>query len=212
VLDTDRQDGSGEPDLTLGHLRNGFLANTTRVSAVVVQKTRVADEVEVTGNVFPTNNSAATLLTRRELESFGNVLPELAHLCVGYRQKDSSRQAGSQSILVPTCSESVMIMRMWKARAMARRAEDYVQHATKVVFPKVSAIEEHRGAYLLRRQAEDDVELMVLTFWDSMEAIPRFAGPEPSKAVVEPEARAVLSSFDEYVTHFEVVDRLHSKD
>jgi len=105
-----------------------------------------------------------------------------------------------------------MIMRMWKARATARRAEDYVQHATEVVFPKVSAIEEHRGAYLLRRQAEDDVELMVLTFWDSMEAIRRFAGPEPSKAVVEPEARAVLSSFDEYVTHFEVVDRLHGKD
>jgi heme-degrading monooxygenase HmoA len=105
-------------------------------------------------------------------------------------------------------SEGNMIMRMWKARATANRADDYIQHATKVVFPKVNAIEGHRGAYLLRRQVEGDVELVVLTVWDSMEAIRRFAGPEPNKAVVEPEARAVLASFDEYVTHFEVADRL----
>jgi hypothetical protein len=48
----------------------------------------------------------------------------------------------------------------------------------------------------------------VLTLWDSMEAIRRFAGPEPNKAVIEPEARAALASFDEYVTHFEVAGRL----
>jgi heme-degrading monooxygenase HmoA len=101
-----------------------------------------------------------------------------------------------------------MIMRMWKARATATRAEDYVQHATKVVFPKVSAIKGHCGAYVLRRQTEADVELIVLTLWDSMEAIRRFAGPEPNKAVIEPEARAALASFDEYVTHFEVAGRL----
>jgi heme-degrading monooxygenase HmoA len=92
-----------------------------------------------------------------------------------------------------------MIMRMWKARATATRAEDYVQHATNVVFPKVSAIKGHCGAYVLRRQTEADVELIVLTLWDSMEAIRRFAGPE---------ARAALASFDEYVTHFEVAGRL----
>jgi heme-degrading monooxygenase HmoA len=64
------------------------------------------------------------------------------------------------------------------------------------------------GAYVLRRQTEADVELIVLTLWDSMEAIRRFAGPEPNKAVIEPEARAALASFDEYVTHFEVAGRL----
>jgi heme-degrading monooxygenase HmoA len=104
--------------------------------------------------------------------------------------------------------ESNMIMRMWKARTTASRADDYIQHATKVVFPKVNAIEGHRGAYLLRRETQGDVELVVLTLWDSMEAIRRFAGPEPNKALVEPEARAVLTSFDEYVTHFVVVGRL----
>jgi hypothetical protein len=38
-----------------------------------------------------------------------------------------------------------------------------------------------------------------------MGAIRRFAGVKPEKAVVEPEARAILTSFDESVTHFEVI-------
>src|SRR6516225_1458950 len=94
---------------------------------------------------------------------------------------------------------------MWKARSTAKQAAAYIEHVTKKVFPKIHAIEGHRGEYLLRREVEDGVELVVLTLWDSMEAVRRFAGPDPNKAVVEPEARAVLTSFEEYVTHFEVV-------
>ena len=98
-----------------------------------------------------------------------------------------------------------MILRMWKARSTAGGAADYIRHVTTMVFPKIRAIEGHRGEYLLRREVEDGVELIVLTLWDSIGAIRKFAGPEPNKAVVEPEARAVLTSFDECVTHFEVV-------
>jgi hypothetical protein len=39
-----------------------------------------------------------------------------------------------------------------------------------------------------------------------MEAVRKFAGKEPEKAVVEAEVRAVLTSFDDSVTHFEIVD------
>jgi len=80
------------------------------------------------------------------------------------------------------------------------------------VFPALAAIDGHKGAYLLRRAVggatqDEEIEFVVLTLWDSMEAVRRFAGDTPDKAVVEPEARAVLSSFDDLVTHFEVVHR-----
>jgi hypothetical protein len=58
-----------------------------------------------------------------------------------------------------------------------------------------AAIEGHRLEYLLRREVEDCVELVVLTLWDSIEVIRKFALPEPNKALVEPEARAVLTGF-----------------
>ncbi len=56
---------TADPNLT--YARNGFFANTTRVSAVVVQKTRVGKNVEVTREVFPTNNAKASLLTLPDL-------------------------------------------------------------------------------------------------------------------------------------------------
>jgi uncharacterized protein len=99
-----------------------------------------------------------------------------------------------------------LILRMWKARSTVEKSGEYVQHATRKVFPTLRAIVGYRGAYLLRRTVDGVIELVVLTLWDSMEAIRRFAGDEPEKAVVEPEARAVLRSFDDCVTHFEIVD------
>ena len=104
-------------------------------------------------------------------------------------------------------SAKSMILRMWRGRATPEKSGQYIQHATKNVFPALAAIQGHRGSYLLRRAVDGAIEFVVLTLWDSMEAVRKFAGAKPEQAVVEPEARAVLTAFDESVTHFEVVDR-----
>ncbi len=103
--------------------------------------------------------------------------------------------------------EKGMILRMWKGRATTSRAGDYVRHAINKLFPALRAIPGHRGAYLLRRAVDGAIEFVVLTLWDSMATVRRFAGPEPEKAVVEPDAKAVLTSFDDSVTHFEIVHK-----
>jgi heme-degrading monooxygenase HmoA len=101
--------------------------------------------------------------------------------------------------------EKDMILRMWRGRSTVEKADEYVRHATQKIFPSLHTIEGHRGAYLLRRTAGDAVEFVVLTIWESMGAARTFAGAEPEKAVVEDEARAALTSFDDSVTHFEIV-------
>jgi uncharacterized protein YciI/heme-degrading monooxygenase HmoA len=106
-----------------------------------------------------------------------------------------------------TDQDKPMVLRMWRGRATVEKSGEYVDHVTKKVFPALRAIEGHRGAYLLRRSVDDAIEFVVLTLWESMQAVRRFAGVKPEKAVVEPEARAVLTAFDESVTHFEVVHR-----
>ncbi len=97
------------------------------------------------------------------------------------------------------------ILRLWKGRATAAKAGDYVRHASQTVFPEVQSLPGHRGAYLLRRSVGNSVEFTVLTLWDSMDAVRGFAGPDPDRAVVEPAARAALSDFEDTVTHYEVV-------
>ena len=77
-----RSTGEGvKIDPEVSHRGNGFFANTSRVSAVVVEKTTIGTTVEVMREVFPTNNSAAPLLTQAELENFGTVVSDVAHLC-----------------------------------------------------------------------------------------------------------------------------------
>ena len=98
-----------------------------------------------------------------------------------------------------------MILRMWRAQTTANKADEYIQHATKKVFPSLRAISGYRGAYLLSRSENDNVELIVLTLWESVEAIRRFVGPQLNRAVVEPEAQTALTSFDDFVKHFDVI-------
>jgi heme-degrading monooxygenase HmoA len=93
------------------------------------------------------------------------------------------------------------IVRSWSARATREGADAYEVFFKTRLVPQLETIPGHRGALVLRRAAADLVEITVLTFWDSMDAIQRFAGETPNRAVVEDEARAVLVSFDELVRH-----------
>lgn len=99
-----------------------------------------------------------------------------------------------------------VIARSWTGHcADAGAAERYAQHFADDVFPGLEAIDGHRGALLLRREAEQGgVEVRVLTFWSSLDAIDAFAGPDRRRAVVEPAARAVLDAYDDEVQHFDV--------
>ena len=99
-----------------------------------------------------------------------------------------------------------MIVRMWRGQAKAENADAYEHFVTTKVFAELPAIAGHRGAYLLRRPIANgkEVEFIAVTLWESLAAIRGFAGDDIERAVVEPDARAVLSSFDDVVRHFEL--------
>src|SRR4030095_15991421 len=98
-----------------------------------------------------------------------------------------------------------MIQRSWRARATSDRASVYVEHLTRDVQPKLERLDGFLGLVLSQRRDGGEVEIVVQTYWASMEAVERCAGPTPDVAVVEPEARAVLTSFDPTVQHHEVL-------
>jgi uncharacterized protein len=119
--------------------------------------------------------------------------------------QSATSQASASATAHSAAAESNGVARLWKGRATAVKAGDYARHVAEKVFPQIRSIPGHRGAYLLRRSVGNSIEFLVLTLWASMDAVRRFAGPEPEKAVVEPAARAVLSDFEEIVTHYELV-------
>lgn len=97
-----------------------------------------------------------------------------------------------------------MIARTWRGTATAAKADAYYRHFTTEVAPRLQDIPGHQGAYLLRREAGGQVEFLAVTLWDSIESVKTFAGPNPEVAIVEPDGRAALSSFDDVVRHYEV--------
>lgn len=97
-----------------------------------------------------------------------------------------------------------MIARIWRGRASAQNAPLYHRHAMQRVFPSLTGIPGHRGALLLEHETGTQVEFLAVTLWESIESVKQFAGDDPEIAVVEPDARAVLSDFDEFARHYEV--------
>ena len=98
-----------------------------------------------------------------------------------------------------------MILRVWRAYADASLSDRYPRHLLDNVRPELEKIAGFSGLFLLRRQHGAEVEFVVQTLWDSLDAIRTFAGPNPERAVVEPSAAAVLLRFDETVDHYEVL-------
>jgi heme-degrading monooxygenase HmoA len=98
-----------------------------------------------------------------------------------------------------------MIARMWRGLALPEKAEDYVKHLETSVLPELRQIDGFQGVEFLRKESPDIVEFIVLTFWESMEAIRKFAGENAEVAVVAPAAQAMFREYDLRVKHFEVV-------
>ena len=98
-----------------------------------------------------------------------------------------------------------MIIRAWRGYASLAKADAYSRHLLGAVRPKLGRLPGFRGLYLLSRRLPTEVEYEVLTIWASMDAIRAFAGEHVERAVVEPEAAAVLTRFDQEVRHYEVL-------
>jgi len=100
-----------------------------------------------------------------------------------------------------------MIVRTWSATATSAGAESYSRYFAGTLLPQLRTLPGFEGAYLLRRDLgeEDTVELTTHTFWESLEAIRAFAGDDVARSVVEPEAQAMLASFDPTAAHRTVV-------
>ncbi len=99
-----------------------------------------------------------------------------------------------------------MIIREWRGRASPSRVEAYPKHFRDTVVPELRLVAGFVGAHLSRRQLDDKVEFLVLTRWESMNAIRAFAGENIDEAVVEPGAVAALIEFDAGVRHYEIIE------
>jgi antibiotic biosynthesis monooxygenase (ABM) superfamily enzyme len=98
-----------------------------------------------------------------------------------------------------------VIARVWHGWTPRQNADAYEQFLRTRMFPSIHRVPGYLGADLLRRDDGNEVAFVTITRFDSLDSVQAFAGDDYEQAVVEPEARRLLSRFDQRSEHYEVV-------
>ena len=100
-----------------------------------------------------------------------------------------------------------MIARMWRGATKAEDGDAYLEVLRRTGFAEYRATPGNVSVLGLRRLNDKDgrAEFLIVSLWESEEAIRRFAGEDLERAVFYPEDERFLVERDERVQHFEVV-------
>jgi heme-degrading monooxygenase HmoA len=100
-----------------------------------------------------------------------------------------------------------MIARIWQGATKAEDGDAYLEYLHRTGFTEYRDTPGNLGVLGLRRVADGRAEFLLLTLWESEEAIRRFAGDDVERAVFYPEDERFLVERGERVSHFEVAYR-----
>jgi heme-degrading monooxygenase HmoA len=97
-----------------------------------------------------------------------------------------------------------MIARHWRGWTKIQDAEAYEKLLKNKVLPSLKKVDGYEGGYVFRKDGAEEAEFVVVNLFDSVEAVQRFAGPDYTIPVFEPEAKRLLSRIESFAAHYEV--------
>ena len=98
-----------------------------------------------------------------------------------------------------------MIARVWHGHTKPEHADAYEAMLKPELLPGISNVPGYRGSYLLRRKLEDEVAFITVLFWESMDALRAYAGPDYEVSIIPEDRRKYLSKHETKAAHYEVV-------
>jgi heme-degrading monooxygenase HmoA len=80
-----------------------------------------------------------------------------------------------------------MIARLWRATTRPGMGASYLDHLEETGLHDHRRTAGFRGAFVLRGDRKDASDFVILSLWSDLEAVRRFAGGDPGRAVYYPE-------------------------
>ncbi|SDK63895.1 Antibiotic biosynthesis monooxygenase [Catalinimonas alkaloidigena] len=99
-----------------------------------------------------------------------------------------------------------MIARTWHGKVPRAKGDAYYTYLQQTGLADYQHTPGNRGVQVLRRDEADYTHFLLITLWDSVEALQAFAGADYQTARYYPEDAAFLVEF-EPVYHYEVLVR-----
>ena len=97
-----------------------------------------------------------------------------------------------------------MIARIWHGTTRPEKADSYLNYLNSTGLPDYQGTSGNLGAYVMRRIENGVAHFFTLSFWDSYDAIKRFAGNDYERPKYYPEDADFLLEFEPKVEHYEV--------
>ncbi|WNJ90717.1 hypothetical protein [Bosea sp. 685] len=94
------------------------------------------------------------------------------------------------------------IARIWRGRTLAEKADEYAVYLREVGVPPL--LEHALGAQMFREDRATESEFLTISYWESVEAMSRFAGPDPRKIHHLPRDEEFLIELPEGVQVLEI--------
>ena len=101
-----------------------------------------------------------------------------------------------------------MFLRVWHGRVRRELADEYEEFLVKRAAPDYSSVPGLKKIYFTRKDEGNDEgnvsHFLLVTVWESMDAMARFAGEDPSRAKYYPEDDRYLLEKEEHVGIYRV--------
>ena len=98
-----------------------------------------------------------------------------------------------------------MIARTWHGRVPAEKADAYYSYLRRTGLADYAATPGNLGVTVLRRDEGSVTHFLLLTLWESIEAVQAFAGADHELAHYYPEDDEYLLEREQFVKHYEVL-------
>jgi heme-degrading monooxygenase HmoA len=99
-----------------------------------------------------------------------------------------------------------MIARAWHGATPAAKADVYLDYLNRTGVQEYKDTEGNRGVYVLRRIEGDVAHFLLISLWDSYDAIRKFAGDDIEASHYYDEDREFLLELEPKVIHYDVLD------
>lgn len=98
-----------------------------------------------------------------------------------------------------------MIARTWRGRVPAEKGNAYYAYIERTGLADYRSTPGNRGILVMRRTEGGITHFTLTSFWDSLDAVRRFAGDDYTRAHYYPDDDNFLIEREEFVTHDELL-------
>jgi heme-degrading monooxygenase HmoA len=100
----------------------------------------------------------------------------------------------------------IMITRIWHGTTSLENSDEYLEKMKTVALPDYRSTPGNKGAYVLHRIEDDIAHFNMLTFWEDIEAVKKFAGEDSETPKYYEFDKKMLLELEDFSRNYETYD------